>query len=81
MSDPSDPDAPEPQRPPPRGLGDLSRRRAKRIVVQPEDVTQPDRRPWRHTSLLQAMLPFLAISAVLVALGVAAFLVVEGLKG
>jgi hypothetical protein len=45
---------------------------AKRIVVSPDDVLQPDRRPWRETSFGQALFPFLLVSAVIVAIGVIA---------
>ena len=46
-------------------------RRIKRIVVHPDQVSQPDRRPWRRTSLTQVVGRFLLMSAAIVAIGVA----------
>jgi hypothetical protein len=50
-------------------------RAVERIVVHPDQVTQRDRRPWRVWSLEREVSRYLVISAVLVAVGVAVFVV------
>ena len=52
-----------------------AREARRRIVIKPEDVDQPDRRPWRKSSFHAAIAPFLLISAVLVAVTVLAVII------
>jgi hypothetical protein len=54
-------------------------RAVERIVVHPDQVSQRDRRPWRIWSLEREVSRYLVISAILVALGVAVFLVLARL--
>lgn len=45
---------------------------ARRIVVRPEDVVQRDPRPWGGVSFTRLMAGFLALSALVVAVGLLA---------
>ena len=42
---------------------------ARRIIVDPDQVVQPDRRPWGRTSLVRITLVYVTISAIIVAVG------------
>jgi hypothetical protein len=50
-------------------------RSIQRIVVRPDEVIQPDNRPWRQTTFIQWVAGFLAISALVVFLGLAALVI------
>ena len=65
------PPSPDPRMPTPAndpgGPEDVRREDVRRIEVAPEEVLQPDRRPWARLSLDQVVLRTMLISAVAVA--------------